>query len=228
MTILAEHSLKSIDEALETVQTTKGTFTQIFENLSNVLNETRTAIEQLKQEKETLTNEKKSLVEESTLLTMATEQLERDKKVLEKERTALEEEKVTLQRERDEKAEKLGEVSEKQRKLLNEYLALKKDLEKLSKIADSKSETEVSFQKIKTTLRIYITLLDRIYDAMPHFRILYLLHGQKEQIHRDTIKSATGISGAMVLRALHELDRAKLVKYDEDTGKAQLIERFFD
>ncbi|MHA1732668.1 MAG: coiled-coil domain-containing protein [Promethearchaeota archaeon] len=224
---MAERDLKNLDEALFTVSTTRETFSSIFQNLERVLKETKATIQELDGEKRRLTSEKETLAAEKDELVAAKEQLEREKAFLEKEREALERDKQTLKRERDEKDEKLGELTEKQRKLLNEYLALKKDLEELSKIADKKSEAEVSFNKIKTTLRIYITLLDRIYDAMPHFRILYLLHGQQQEVHRDTIKSATGISGAMVLRSLHELARARLVKYDENTGMASLVERFF-
>jgi DNA-binding transcriptional regulator GbsR (MarR family) len=44
---------------------------------------------------------------------------------------------------------------------------------------------------------------------------------------RDQIKNATGISGAMVLRAIHELARENLVIYDENTSKVKLVKRFY-
>ena len=43
----------------------------------------------------------------------------------------------------------------------------------------------------------------------------------------DQLKGASGIGGAMILRAVHELHRANLIKFDEDSHMAKLEMRFF-
>jgi len=43
----------------------------------------------------------------------------------------------------------------------------------------------------------------------------------------DQIKGASGIGGVAILRAIHELNRAELISFDEDTHVAKLVKRFF-
>lgn len=224
---MVEKGVERLTEALQSVEDTQQTFAKLFKDLSQVLRDTKAELVALEKQKAALEQEKKNLENERDAIESHKELLELEKQKLTGDKDALEREKAQLKADRDYKAEKLGEAEKQQAQLLEEYATLKADLQKLTKIADEKDKDKTSFEKIKTTLRIYVTLLDKIYAAMPHFRILYLLHGQKEEIHRDTIKDATGISGAMVMRSLHELRKAHLVDYDDETGKARLIERFF-
>ena len=77
-------------------------------------------------------------------------------------------------------------------------------------------------------MSIYNVLLQEIWQGQPHFRILLMLHGEREEMTRDEIKKTTGILGAMVLRALHELDNINLLDYNEDTKLVKLKRRLFD
>jgi Mn-dependent DtxR family transcriptional regulator len=67
--------------------------------------------------------------------------------------------------------------------------------------------------------------MEEIYQTKPHVRIIYVLHGDREEMNRKDIAAATGIGGAIVLNALYELDKAKIIKYDENTGMAKLVKR---
>ncbi len=53
------------------------------------------------------------------------------------------------------------------------------------------------------------------------------LHGDKEKKSREQIKNTTGIAGAMVLRAVHELAKIGVLEYDEDTAMVTLKKRIF-
>ena len=44
---------------------------------------------------------------------------------------------------------------------------------------------------------------------------------------REEIKNTTGIQGAMVLRAVQELDKVDLIEYNMDTSTAKLKKRLF-
>jgi DNA-binding IclR family transcriptional regulator len=44
---------------------------------------------------------------------------------------------------------------------------------------------------------------------------------------REQIKNTTGIAGAMVLRAVHELAKIGVLEYDEDTAMVTLKKRLF-
>ncbi len=54
------------------------------------------------------------------------------------------------------------------------------------------------------------------------------MHGDKEEMTRDQIKNTTGISGAMVLRAVHELVKIDVLEYDEERSLVKLKKRLFD
>ena len=96
-----------------------------------------------------------------------------------------------------------------------------KDFEHLAKQRDQK----VSMQEV---LALVMTLLVEVFGAQPHSKLLYLLHGQKTDMDRDTLTKASGIAGAVVRKALADLDGAKLVKYDVTTGRVQLLKRVYE
>ena len=82
-------------------------------------------------------------------------------------------------------------------------------------------------KKIEMTgvLALVMTLLVEVFGAQPHSKLLFLLHGQQSEMNRTSLIKASGISGAMVRKALADLDGAKLVKYDVETETATLLKR---
>jgi chromosome segregation ATPase len=155
------------------------------------------------------------------------DKLERAKTQLELEKKKLEQETRTLAKEKQERDEKIGEMTEEQMRLLDEYKKVKEELRKFASIAAEMEEQELDFERIQVLLSIYTVLLEKIFQGQPHFRILLTLHGDKEEMSREEIKSTTGIQGAMVLRAVQELDKVDLVDYDIETNMAKLKKRLF-
>jgi len=193
----------------------------------------------LEDEKLQLEQDKKKLKYEKTQLEMIKEQLEKDKSLLKKEKDDKEQqigklsiEQQKIMEERDKKDEKLGLITVNQQKLLREYDILKKELKKFQDVAalenfDNLEETDYSFNEIHNLLKVYMTLIETIWQGSVHTKILNLLHGAIEELDRNSIKNATGIAGAVVLRAIHELAREKLIIYDENTGMVKLTKRLF-
>ncbi len=172
--------------------------------------------------------------EESSLLADQINQLEIEKEDIQTAKRSLEQEKNELQTEARilkiesrEKEEKIGELTSNQKELLKEYEILKEELKSFQEIATAAVRKEFDFEEIKNLLKIYGVLISEIYDATPHYRILDLLHGDKEEMSKEDIKGATGITGAMVLHAIFDLRKANLITYDEETGLAKLVRRIF-
>jgi DNA repair exonuclease SbcCD ATPase subunit len=109
-----------------------------------------------------------------------------------------------LRKEMDEINEQLGRVSELYREASAEKDALKEKVD------------------VSDLLAIYITLIETVFYGKPHARILYTLHDVKTSISRKNIASSTGIMPAAVLKAVHDLANADLVKYDEETQDVEL------
>ena len=157
----------------------------------------------------------------------ATKLLETEKVALEREKAELELEKQKLETEKAEKEQKIGELTGEQLRLLDEYKNLKIELKKFMKIAQDQEESEYNFERIKALLSITMLLIQEIWQGQPHYRILLTLHGDKEEMTREEIKNTTGISGAMVLRAVHELANIDVLQYDEEKSLVKLKRRLF-
>jgi len=216
-----KNTLNVIDGTLRSVEKNFKEFIEVLETAKNELIALENDKGQLSHDKELLENEKGQLEE-------ATKMLERDKDDLEKEKKKLEMEKQKLEKEKEEKEQKIGELTSEQLRLLDEYKNLKIELKKFMKIAQDQEESEFNFERIKALLSITMLLIQEIWQGQPHYRILLTLHGDKEEMTRDQIKNTTGISGAMVLRAVHELVKIDLLEYDEERSLVKLKKRLFD
>jgi predicted RNase H-like nuclease (RuvC/YqgF family) len=152
------------------------------------------------------------------------------KKILKDNKATIEEldrERKKLEVEKQKKEEKISQLSDEQQRILKEYSSIEAQLKKFTSLVKDFEGKEVKFDDLKASLSILSILLEKIFQGQPHARILYVLHGGANEMTRDHIKNATGISGAMVLRAVHELARENLVIYDEDTTKVKLVKRFY-
>ena len=216
-----KNTLNIIDGTLRAVEDN-------FKQFIEVLETAKRELMVLEEEKEQLSHDKKLLESEKQQLELATKGLEADKLKLEKDKSYLEEETKKLAREKQERDQKIGELTGEQLRLLDEYKNLKIELKKFAKIAQDQEESEFNFERIKALLSITMLLIEEIWQGQPHYRILMTLHGDKEEMSREEIKNTTGISGAMVLRAVHELSNIKILEYNEDTSMVKLKRRLFE
>jgi chromosome segregation ATPase len=213
-------TLSIIDGTLKSVEDN-------FKKFIEVLEAAKTELIELEKEKKLLGNDKNLLEQEKTQLEQATRMLESEKLNLEQEKRKLEQETQKLEKEKQERDQKIGQLTGEQMKLLDEYKNLKIELNKFAKLAQNQEEAEFNFDRIKALLSITQLLIEEIWQGQPHYKILLVLHGEKDHMTREEIKNTTGISGAMVLRAVHELANIDVLDYDEDNSMVTLKKRLF-
>ncbi|TET56000.1 MAG: hypothetical protein E3J52_12580 [Promethearchaeota archaeon] len=215
-----DKTLNVIDETIQAAEAS-------FKDFIDVLETSRTALINLETDKVELSKEKEKLELEKKQLEEAKNKLESEKKLLETDKKKLEEETKKLELEKEERDQKIGSLTEEQMKLLDEYQKVKVELEKFMKVAEEAGEAEYNFERVRALLSIYSVLVSEIWQGQPHYRILMTLHGEKEEMTREQIKTTTGIGGAFVLHSVQELAKVGLVEYDMDTSTVKLIKRLF-
>lgn len=104
---------------------------------------------------------------------------------------------------------------------------ISKELEKVSKEFASITKKEAKKIDMREILTLSMTLLTEVFGAQPHSKLLFLLHGQKENWARQDLVKASGISAAAIRKALADLDAAKLIEYDVETSAVKLLKRLY-
>ncbi len=156
---------------------------------------------------DTLKDEYPELYAKLSDLEKTNQELKKGSGMVEKELDQLRTENQKMKSELENVSKELGKVS--------------KEFEHLTKEKDKKVET-------RKVLALSITLLTEVFGAMPHSKLLYLLHGQKVEMSRDALAKSSGISPAVVRKALADLSAAKLVEYDVESGTVKLLKRIYE
>jgi chromosome segregation ATPase len=203
---IIENSLRSVEDN--------------FKQFIEVLETAKTELITLEKDKEQLSRDKTTLETEKLQLEQEKAKLEEDKQILEKATHSLELDK----QERD---QKIGTMTEEQKRLLKEYEKVKVELSKFAKLAEEAESHEFDFERITALLSIFRVLVEKIWQGQPHYRILMVLHGEKETMTRDELKNTTGIGGAYILRAVQELANVELVDHDIETSQVSLRTRLY-
>ena len=215
-----EKTLSALDETIQAAETN-------FREFINVLETSRTELVKLENDKKELSQEKEKLEDEKKQLQSEKSSLESEKELLEQDKVKLEEATEKLEKEKQERDQKIGDLTGEQMKLLDEYKKVKVELGKFMTATEEAEHAEFNFERVRALLSIYTVLVSEIWQGQPHYRILKILHGDKESMSRDEIKNTTGIGGAYVLRCVQELAKVGLIEYDMDTQTAKLKERLF-
>ena len=118
-------------------------------------------------------------------------------------------------------------LSEEQMKLLDDCAKVKGELKKFASITFKTDDLQFTYEIIQPLLSIYRILIEKIWQGQAHYRILHILHGEKEEIARDELRKSTGIEGAFLLRAIKELTHVNLVEFDENKDIIKLKRRLF-
>jgi len=206
-------TLDVIDRTLQSVE-------QNFKQFIEVLEKAKNELINLEKEKEQLSHDKESLETKKI-------QLEQDKTKLENDKLTLESETRKLAIEKQERDQKIGSMTEEQKRLLTEYEKVKVELSKFAKIAEEAESQELNFDRIQALLSIFRILVEKIWQGQPHYQVLKVLHGDKETMTREELKNTTGIGGAYILRAVQELANVNLVEHDIETGTVKLKQRLY-
>ena len=223
-----KNTLQKIDNAIEDVEKIYREFTDVLNTAKDDLISLEEKRKDLETGKDTLEQEKQKLEAQKIQLEAEKKELEQEKQKLEHDKEQLQEETVKLEREKQERDQKIGALNEEQMKLLEEYKKVKVELKNFMKVAEEAEEADYNFERVQALLSIYSVLVSEIWQGQPHYRVLMTLHGEKEKMTREELKNTTGIGGAFVLRAVHELAKVDLVEYNEDEGTVRLKKRLFE
>jgi len=108
----------------------------------------------------------------------------------------------------------------------DDYVKISRELHKMSKDFQSMAKVKGEKIKLREVLALSMTLLTEVFGAQPHSKVLFLLHGV-EEMTRDSLTKASGISPAAIRHALADLNTAKLVEYDVEKETAKLLKRIY-
>jgi len=161
----------------------------------------------------TAKSEKANLAKEKTAkkLAAAKEELDGLSNRVEEAESSKTEAVDAVRAERDELKKEMGEITDQLGRVSELYREASDEKDALQEKVD-----------VSDLLAVYITLIETVFFGKPHARILYTLHDVKTAIPRKNIQTSTGIQPAAVLKAVHDLANADLVKYDEDTQEVEL------
>ena len=125
-----------------------------------------------------------------------------------------------------EREKKLQESQEKNAELQESYLSVQGELDKLTAMYQDLAGTADANIDIKHILSVYVTLLEHVFEGKPHAKILLLLNtNETHSITRQQLNQTLGFSAAVVLHSIHELLRAELIDYEDETGVVTLREK---
>ncbi|MHA1754043.1 MAG: hypothetical protein ACTSYR_00810 [Candidatus Odinarchaeia archaeon] len=127
-----------------------------------------------------------------------------------------------------EKDSQILKLKEENDKLNSELKAIQEQLNNISKLYKELSKERKEELNVKELLSIYVVLLEEVFDARPHAKILYLLHGGKNKISREALTKATGFQPAVVLHSLHDLNNAGLLEFDYENDFVTLKKRIYE
>ncbi len=80
-------------------------------------------------------------------------------------------------------------------------------------------------EDLRGILSIYITLMEEVFSGRAHFKVLSIIHGEKELWSRDELVKSTGISEIKLRSVLGDLVRANMISYDEEMTTVKLTRR---
>ncbi|TFG05575.1 MAG: hypothetical protein EU536_01675 [Promethearchaeota archaeon] len=118
-------------------------------------------------------------------------------------------------------------LKEENARMKDELQHVSKELAKVSKEFEYLTKERTDKIDMREILTLSMTLLTEVFGAQPHSKLLFLLHGQKEQWTRNDLVKSSGISAAAIRKALADLAAAKLVEYDVETGDVKLLKRLY-
>ena len=231
--------IKKIDSSLESLSKIEDLLKET-KNLIEELNAVKLENEQLKNEvvnlKEQLSRfeeevnklEKENIELKDTLRSKDAEisRLNENISSLTSENSKLKEELKTVEKRAFEADEYKRRLEEENKKLKGELDKISEQLEKISQMYKEVAGERERVEDIKELLTIYVTLLETVFAGMPHAKVLWLLHGVPK-MKRSEVTKAAGFEPAIILKSIHDLERAKLIEYNRESEEIHLVRRLY-
>jgi TolA-binding protein len=195
------------EKMLELLENLKNTVVQLMDETEKLETETEELRTAKKEAEENASSNEEKLKEAEAKLQSLSEEIEQLKSD-----TSKEEELTEITKERDELKAELDDINSKLSRVSQLYQEASAEADKLKEKVD-----------VSDLLAVYIMLIETVFYGKPHAQILYTLHNTKTAITRKNLAQSTGIMPAAVLKAIHDLQNAGLVSYDEETQEVVLV-----
>ena len=127
----------------------------------------------------------------------------------------------------EEELKEKEEAANKELEAKKEYESIQEQLKKISSMYQEAVAKQDEAIDVRELLSIYIILLEEVFQGRPHAKILFLLHGDKVELSRQEINKASGFQPAAVLKSIHDLANANLVKHNEEQDTVGLVRKLY-
>jgi predicted nuclease with TOPRIM domain len=137
----------------------------------------------------------------------------------------LQDEKESVQKHLEGLETDLSTLSSEKEEIKTERDLLAEELQRIGRLYEDLTGKQASQEELKGVLNIYITLMEEVFSGRIHFKVLSIIHGEKNTWKRDELVKSTGITEIKLRSILGELVRANLIVYDEEKATVKLIRR---
>ena len=137
----------------------------------------------------------------------------------------IKQEKDSAQKHIEDLKKDLSNLSNEREKIQTERDNLADELQRIGKLYEEATGKQANQQELKGLLNMYITLLEDVFSGRAHFKVLSIMHGEKDVWSRSELVKSTGFSDIMLRTVLGVLARVQMIEYDEEQATAKLIKR---
>ena len=103
--------------------------------------------------------------------------------------------------------------------------SLAQELQRIGTLYEGLTGKQANQEELRGILSIYITLMEEVFSGRAHFKVLSIVHGEKEVWERQELVKSTGISEIKLRSVLGDLVRANMIFYNEEDATIRLIKR---
>lgn len=137
----------------------------------------------------------------------------------------LQDEKESVQSQIEDLKTELSSLSSEKEEIVVERDFLAEELQRIGKLYEDLTGKQANQEDLRDVLSIYITLMEEVFSGRAHFKVLSIIHGEKEIWKREELVKSTGISEIKLRSVLGDLVRANMIEYDEENASIKLLKR---
>jgi predicted RNase H-like nuclease (RuvC/YqgF family) len=137
----------------------------------------------------------------------------------------IESEKDSVQKNIEKLKKDLSTISSEKEKVLTERDILAEELQRIGNLYKEMTGKQANQNELKDILSIYITLMEEVFSGRAHFKVISILHGEKDTWSRGEIVKSSGFAEIKLRSVLGDLVRAKMIVYDEEKDTIKLLKR---
>lgn len=134
-------------------------------------------------------------------------------------------EKESVQKHIDDLQENISILTTEKEGLINERDSLSEELQRVAKLYEEFTGKQARQEDLRGVLDLYITLMEEVFSGRAHFKVLSVIHGEKQVWTREELVKSTGFAEIKLRTVLGELAKGKLIEYDEEQATVKLVKR---